>query len=361
MVSSSQKLPLFPGLGTVARFCSLLWWQHTIAFSWLFKRYLLVPAILFILSAGLTVPAVNTLTAFNSMGDQVQEAGPFITKMLLVWGALAISGILSIVAMAISVFKLAAFSRAFLLYPLPTGAAEMKGEQYKNLIQQYQKEAATEIARHKGYLTKSWLLAALIMLPLIIVFALSSFSCVVLTMPDTSAITIPAETRRMIFIPQILAAISLLIMSNYSVVTMAVTCMNNLSVGAATKRSLLLSITTSPLLSAVSIAAMILVTLITTPYVVASMVQPSVQWMTPGSLPQALAWEFWQVLAGMIMYPLSTALLCEVVRDCIDRTTNNTISQNPASPPTAAITATDSVLESSVVSPSLLVSENDAS
>ena len=278
----------------------------------------MVPAIIFLVAAFILTPTMDLLNSMKGLGDQVQEAGPLIGKLLMALVGLGAGGILSLIGMFIGVIKLTAFTRAYLICPLPTSEAAIKSESYKAEAQSLQSQAIQALAKQKGYLAKVWLLAGLIMLPLFFVFFASSFWATLLTLPDTSAMPIPAEARKMAIWAQLIVAASMIIMSNYSIVTVAVSSMTNRPIGAAIRQTLLLGLTTAPLMTAVSAFVLLLSTVISTPYVVVTLLHPVGQWSTPGTLPVALAWEVWQVASGIMLYPVCTALLIEVVRDCIE-------------------------------------------
>lgn len=109
-----------------------------------------------------------------------------------------------------------------------------------------------------------------------------------------------------------------LCLSNYSITTLAVSSMLDRTVKETSIESLWLAITTSPALSVVSLLAFIAVTVITTPYAVVVLFKPALQATTILAVtPLSYLSQIWQGLSGLIIIPMSTAMLCEVVRDCV--------------------------------------------
>jgi hypothetical protein len=202
------------------------------------------------------------------------------------------------------------------------------------------------MSKHKGYLAKAWALAALVMVPMLLVVFVCGCAYMALIAPPMQQFSIPQETRGLAVYFQGAMIAALVLINNYSVITLAVTSMTNHTIGEATTKSLFLTLTSAPLMTLVSIFVVALSTAITTPHEVVAMIHPSGH-LTPGPLPIAMAWEVWQVLTGVMVYPVCTALLTEVVRDsvCKDVQENAASTEAPpaevesAAPPAASAAA----------------------
>jgi hypothetical protein len=116
----------------------------------------------------------------------------------------------------------------------------------------------------------------------------------------------------------VVMAIVGLCLSNYSITTLAVSSMSDRTVKETSIESLWLAITTSPALSVVSLLAFIAVTVITTPYALVVPFKPALEAsQNLAATPVSYICEIWQGLSSLIIIPMSTAMLCEVVRDCV--------------------------------------------
>jgi hypothetical protein len=274
------------------------------------------PAIFFLLFGLITAPVLDVFEGMKAMENQVNEAGPFIAKMAATVAGLSLAGIFFIIGMFLGVLKLTAFTRAFLSCPLPTSAAAIKSAEYPAQVSIYQAEAVDAMSSHKAYLAKAWALAALVMVPMLIVVFICGCVYMALIAPPAPQFPIPAETRSLAVYFQGAMIAAMVLINNYSVITLAVTSMTNRTIGEATTKSLLLTLTSAPLMTLVCIFVVVLSTTVTTPHEVVRLLHPTGH-LTPGPLPIAMAWEVWQVLSGVMMYPICTALLTEVVRDSI--------------------------------------------
>jgi hypothetical protein len=301
------------------RFFSPLWWRHVLAFSWQFRRYLLAPALFFLLFSMIETPTMTMLKGIHAGSDGITDAGPLISKLLIAMVGFSSAGILFLLGMFLGVLRLTAFTRAYLFCPLPLTVAAMKEAAYKTHTETCQREAVEAMSKQKAYLARAWLIATLVMLPGIFIACLAGAMSVIWSAPDRTVLSfpLPPELHKLAIYPQIVASIAGVMLNNYSVVTMAVTSMTNRTIGEATRQSMLLAFTTAPLMTAVSIFVLALTSLVTTPYEVANLLHPTGQLSTPGTLPIAMAWEAWQVISGIMVYPIGTAFLTEVVRDLI--------------------------------------------
>ena len=156
------------------------------------------------------------------------------------------------------------------------------------------------------------------MMPLIFVWCACSFIVIGLSPEVVRASNLGAEVLNLRQGAMILMAIVGLCLSNYSITTLAVSAMSDRTVKETSIESLWLAITTSPALSVVSLLAFIAVTVITTPYAVVVIFKPALQTTAMMAMtPMSYMSEIWQGISGLFMIPISTAMLCEVVRDCV--------------------------------------------
>ncbi|MBS2008220.1 MAG: hypothetical protein JST01_14320 [Cyanobacteria bacterium SZAS TMP-1] len=324
-ISSAKPAPKnLPGREVLARFCSAAWWRHVWQFSWYFKKHLYKPAIIFLISGLIIVPTLAFLQSLN-LGDSnvTHDAGTILMQMFSAMAGFAVSGILLIVGMGVGVYRLAAFTRAFLLFDLPPSSESIKTADYKERAEKSYQEAFAVLGHHKGFLAQSWLAAALIMIPVIILFCAANCAW-------GFALMASAGQQKLSLPPELLpcaigaAAVSFMILSNYSVAVLAMSSMVNCTTGHIIGRSWLLLITTAPMLTLVTALVLALNTAISTPYAIPQILSASgIDANQP--LPLALFWEIWQVATGIMLFPISTAMLIEVVRDCIS--TEQTLPQ----------------------------------
>ncbi|MBU6450272.1 MAG: hypothetical protein KGS72_00725 [Cyanobacteria bacterium REEB67] len=318
MAQAMAKPPLFPGIKVLARFFSPAWWHHVLLFSWQFRRRLVLPSALFFVAAIIFTFVLNLLQELNQKpGQEAINANELLPKLLTGLAGLSAGGILFIVAFSFLLVSLMTFTRAFLVFPLPANVAETRAADYSKKIEQAFLSAAVDLKAHQGYLTKVLLLEALICLPLILTFCATFLFSSVLLAPDTTSLTIPPEMRAMALPVQLVTAVIFVILSNYSVVSVAVAIMFERTVGKAIAFSLQLGLTSALLMSVMTGVTTALSTVLTTPYVAIGLFNANTAWATPGNLYQQLGWETWQVIAGFIVYPLCTAMLFEVVRDAV--------------------------------------------
>jgi hypothetical protein len=318
MAQTMAKPPLFPGIRVLSRFFSPAWWHHVFLFSWQFRRRLVLPSALFFVAAVIFTFVINLMMELNQKpGQEAINANELLPKLLTGLAGLSLGGILFIVALSFLLVSLMTFTRAYLVFPLPANVSETRAADYSAKIEQSFLSAAVDLKTHKGYLTKVLLLEALICLPLILTFCVTFLFSGVLAAPDTSSMTIPPEMRALALPVQITAAVLFVILSNYSVVSVAVAIMFERTVGKAITFSLLLGLTSALLMSVMTGVTTVLSTVLTTPYVAIGLFNANTAWATPGNIYQQLGWETWQVLAGFIVYPLCTAMLFEVVRDAV--------------------------------------------
>jgi|GEM_PF-692044 len=320
--NSTPQPKLFPGLDVLGRLVSVAWWRYVISFSWQFKKFLYLPAIIFFVAGVVFVVLGTMMASFRNMGSEPQDAGPLLLRLGMLTCGLASGGIILIVSMAVGVIRLAAFTRAYLLTSIPT-PAELSSDDFKSTMRETQKNAFAQIGKSKGYIAKSWLLATLIVVPVIGVFCGATFVTGLATAPDDAQY--PLITAMKSFAVPALAtlAVTFVILSNYSMIILALSSMINMTIGQLVRRSLILLFTTAPMLTAVTVIVLILNTVIGTPYAVPELLHMR---FSDGPdnlpLPLALICEAWQVISGIMLVPISTALLAEVLRDCISTDQN---------------------------------------
>jgi len=316
METETPTPPVAQNPGVLKRLFSPLWWQHAAAFSWHFRHQLLWPAIFFMIFGLITAAVLDSFEGMRGLQNQTVEAGPFIAKMFIIVVGLSAGAVFFLLGMFSGVLKLTAYTRAFLSCPLPSSAATLAQSTYREQAKACQSEAVAAMSHHKAYLAKALFLAGLAMLPGLFIVGVCSFAGILLSAPDMPGLPIPPEARSLALPCQIAVVAVLVMLNNYSVVTIAVTSMTNRTIGDATRKSLLLTLTSAPLLTLASIIVVVITTVITTPQELLSMLHPTGH-LTPGPLPVAMAWEVWQVLSSVMVFPICTALLTEVVRDPI--------------------------------------------
>ncbi len=224
-----------------------------------------------------------------------------------------ITGILLLVSIFIGLIRIAGFTRAFLRCPY-----DPSSEASAVTIKSYLEEGLAAVRSHKMLLSKSWLVCSIIMIPLIFVWCAASFMVVGLTPEIVKELHLAPEVLSLRFGAMATLAIVGLMLSNYSITILAVSTMLDRSVKEASIESLWLAITTSPVLSVVSLLAFVASTAITTPYAAMELVRPALQTGVPLTFnPLSYVSEIWQGISGLIVIPMCTAMLCEVVRDSV--------------------------------------------
>ncbi len=224
-----------------------------------------------------------------------------------------ITGILLILSLFIGLIRLAGFTRAFLRCPL-----DLEDTTSSAQIKIHLDEGLAAVRHHKAFLAKSWLVSSIIMLPLIFVWCACSFIVVGLSPEVVPAYNLGPEVVPLRQGSVIAMAIIGLLLSNYSITTLAVSSMSDRTVKETSIESLWLAITTSPALSLVSLFAFLAVSAITTPYVVVELYNLALHASTTVSVtPWSYIGQIWQGTSSLIIIPMSTAMLCEVVRDCV--------------------------------------------
>lgn len=245
--------------------------------------------------------------------DGVIDGNVLIPTLIGFATGMIITGILLILSLFIGLVRLTGFTRAFLRCPL-----DLEDRTTTAQIKTYLDEGLTAIRHHKSFLAKSWLVSSIIMMPLIFVWCACSFIVVGLRPEIVQAYNLGPEVLNLRQGGMIAMVIVGLCLSNYSITTLAVSSMLDRTVKETSIESLWLAITTSPALSVVSLLAFIAVTVITTPYAVVVLFKPALQATTILAVtPLSYLSQIWQGLSGLIIIPMSTAMLCEVVRDCV--------------------------------------------
>jgi hypothetical protein len=306
--SQPKKISLFPGPGVFLRFFSAGWWRHTLKFAWAFKKHLYLPAILSTV-ASLMLTSALVIMPTSAPGVAV-EAAVYLPPLFLAGGLVIVSGTISLVAMILGVMRLAAFCRTYLRCPVGASNEEMLASQA---------EAIDQVGHHKGHLVKVWLVATIIAIPLL--FMLAAAAMVALFMsPEMIALFKLGSDGALVRNFAMLATVVLyVIISNYSITTLAASVLVDRDLGATTRIALLLALTASPGLTVITIVDMLLYTLICTPNAIfQSMDLKAASGMAlskPGLLDFIL--DIWQGASSLIVFPVTAALLLELLRDAL--------------------------------------------
>lgn len=310
--ADSRERPIFVSKRALGRFFHAGWWKHTWKFAFVFIPIFKTPIILS------TLAAIIMRTCFSFLSRYVNVQGPIdgnelIPTLIGSAAGLIITGILLILSLFIGIVRLTGFTRAFLRCPL-----DLEDTTSSAQIKSYLDEGLAAVRRHKAFLAKSWLVSSIIMLPLIFVWCACSFIVVGLSPEVVQAYNLGAEVVPLRQGSMIAMAVVGLLLSNYSITTLAVSSMSDRTVKETSIESLWLAITTSPALSLVSLFAFLAVTVITTPYAVVALLKPALQTTATLTItPLSCFCEIWQGISGLIIIPMSAAMLCEVVRDCV--------------------------------------------
>jgi hypothetical protein len=310
--SDSSERPIFVSKRTLGRFFHAGWWKHTWKFALVFIPIFKTPIILSVLAAIIMRTCFSFLSRFINVQGPI-NGNELIPTLIGSAAGLIITGILLILALFIGIVRLTGFTRAFLRCPL-----DLEDTTSSVQIKSYLDEGLAAVRHHKAFLAKSWLVSSIIMLPLIFVWCACSFIVVGLNPDVIRTYNLGPEVLSLRQGSMIAMAIVGLLLSNYSITTLAVSSMSDRTVKETSIESLWLAITTSPALSLVSLFAFLAVTAITTPYAVVVLLKPALQsTITLTITPLSSICEIWQGISGMIVIPMSTAMLCEVVRDCV--------------------------------------------
>lgn len=232
---AQSNLPLFPGPRVFARYFSPGWWKHTVKFAWAFKKNLYLPVILSTVAAVMMTSA-RAIYPVTSSSEPV-EAGPFLATMVAILALLLVSGLLLLVTLWLGLVRLAAFCRAFLRCPVGAEASTTTA---------IQEEALTAVAQHKGNLLKAWLVASVISVPLLFALAAAAMVSMFLS-PEMIALFKLGNDGALVRNGAMLAFMALfIVLSNYSMTTLASSVLLNRNLGETTRLALLLGITTAP-------------------------------------------------------------------------------------------------------------------
>ena len=312
------KAPWCPGLAVIKRLASPLWWQHAWAFAWAFKRRLRTPSVLFFVGACLLMNMIRLFLEITELsakaGGEPIDASIILPKLLTALFSSTTGGILGLIALSQLVFRLTLFTRAYMLFPLPTQVLDADNQ---NAIKEAFVEANTALNTHKGYLAQCLFIAMLIAMPLTFVFTACFFAASYAAMPDTQSLSVPPQIRGMAPLVTAIGAVLFVILSNYSVVSAALICLINRTVGSVTKHALFLTLTTLPLLAVGTVVVALISTAVSTPMAVVGMVAPTMQInaLDSSTFGVQVALEAWQTLAGFVVYPIGSAFLLEIIRD----------------------------------------------
>lgn len=307
----SNERPIIVSKKALARFFHAGWWKHTWHFALAFTPIFKTPIILSTLAGIILTASLSSLTVLKV--DGVIDGNVLIPTLIGFATGMIITGILLILSLFVGLVRLTGFTRAFLRCPL-----DLEDRTTSAQIKTYLEEGLTAVRHHKAFLAKSWLVSSIIMMPLIFVWCACSFIVVGLSPEIVQAYNLGPEVLNLRQGAMVVMAIVGLCLSNYSITTLAVSSMSDRTVKETSIESLWLAITTSPALSVVSLLAFIAVTVITTPYAVVVLFKPALQATATISVtPLSYICEIWQGLSGLFVIPISTAMLCEVVRDCV--------------------------------------------
>lgn len=310
--SDSRERPIFVSKKALGRFFVAAWWRHAWQFSLAFLPIFKTPIILSTLAGIIWHICVSFLLPFRDVQGPI-DGNLLIPTLIGSAAGLLITGILLILSLFIGLVRLTAFTRAFLRCPL-----DLEGTVTSAQIKTFLDEGLKSVRHHKGLLAKSWLVSSIIMVPLMFVWCACSFIVVGLSSEVVEAYNLGAEVVPLRQGAMVALVIVGLILSNYSITTLAVSSMLDRSVKETSIEALWLAITTSPALSLVSLFAFFAVTAITTPYAVMALFIPALQSSTAMTVtPLTYVSEIWQGISGLIIIPVATAMLCEVVRDCV--------------------------------------------
>lgn len=308
MDTAKPKISLFPGPRVFARFFNPNWWRHTVKFAWLYKKYLYLPTILST-TASLLATGVLTLMPQVEPGSTV-DASTYLPAMLTVMGMLIVAGILYLIVIFVGLVRLAAFCRAFLLCPA--------GADNQTIIDSH-KEAVSSVAHHKGQLAKAWFVASVISIPMLFVLGAAALVAIFLDPQIIAQFGLGKDGSMARAGAMTVVVASYIVLSNYSMTTLAASVLLNRNLGATTRIALILAITASPGLILMTIFDGIFYTLLCTPDAIfqamdmraaaaAAMVKPGIQ---------KYLLDIWQGLSSLIVFPVTAALLLEILRDSL--------------------------------------------
>lgn len=309
--SDSSQRPIFVSKKTISRFFQATWWRHTWQFALAYIPIFKTPIILSTLAGIVMLTSFSFLSSINMRGTI--DGNVLIPTLIGSTAGLIITGILLILSLFIGLIRIAGFTRAFLRCPydqaIPTTSSAIKS---------CLDEGLAAVRSHKMFLSKSWLICSIIMVPLLFVWCAASFIVVGLTPEIVQTYQLGPEVTTMRNGSIVTMAIIGLLLSNYSITMLAVSTMLDRSVKETSIESLWLAITTSPVLSLVSLLVLVAVSVITTPYSVLVMLKPALQAKEVFSVtPLSYVNEVWQGLSGLIVIPMGMAILLEVVRDSV--------------------------------------------
>ncbi|MBP9094507.1 hypothetical protein KBI23_26040 [bacterium] len=307
----SNDRPILVSKKALARFFHVGWWKHTWKFALVFIPTFKTPIILSTLAGIIMHTCFSLLLRFKDVQGPI-DGNELIPTLIGSAAGLIITGILLILSLCLGLIRLTGFTRAFLRCPL-----DLEDTTSSAQIKSYLDEGLAAVRHHKAFLAKSWLVSSIIMVPLIFVWCACSFVVVGLSPDVVKAYNLGPEVVPLRQGSMIAMAIVGLLLSNYSITTLAVSSMSDRTVRETSIEALWLAITTSPALSLVSISAFLAVTAITTPYAVVVLFKPALQSTTAITTAVSYICEIWQGISGLIIIPMSTAMLCEVVRDCV--------------------------------------------
>ena len=279
----------------------------TLAFLPSFKT----PIILATVGSLLMIACFHALTLIKPGGDGVINGNIMAPILIGAAAGMMITGILLLLSLSLGTLRLAGFVRAFLRCPQKTMEAD-----YQNQVKVYLIEGLSAVRSHKAYLVKAWLVSTVIMIPLLFVWCACSLIIAGLSPEMIEQYKFPAEVVPLRQGAIIAAAIVGILISNYSITTLAVSVMLDRSVKETSIEALWLAITTSPALTLISLLSFVAVTVLTTPGAALSLLHPVTEKVLQIT-PLSYVSELWQGISGVILIPICTAMLCEVVRDCV--------------------------------------------
>jgi hypothetical protein len=240
------------------------------------------------------------------------DAADFFPKLILFSILLMAGGLFALPACLIWAYKLVMLVRAYL-----SRQWQENGENISE-IHAAMEEAGRLLKTHRGFLLKTGLVALLVSSPLSIGFSFASTMALCLTPEVLTQYNLPASYAQVRIIPIIISLILMIILSNYSIATLVVAAERLENVGATTREALLLCLKKTLPLTLATIIATGLYTLISTPYAITGMFSTSPQTLLTKDLINALGFELWQNLSGILIIPMGTLMLAEALRPAVN-------------------------------------------
>lgn len=315
-MTTSEPQTKLASQAMLMRFVQGRWWRHAWLFSLAFVREFRTPTILFTVASLLVEGAFHMLLTVKTV-DGYTDGHAFMAAMIWSMCFFLIAGISSLIAIFIIVIRAAGFARAYLRFPLaqiPVGPAN---ERYKGQLKSASAEAMREVRSNKKQLVKTWIVCTIIALPAIFVVHASAVIAIGLTPEIVAQFGLSPDVLNLRQGAIYTTIVMLMIISNYSLTTLAVSVMLDRSVKEASIEALILAFTKSPALILTTIFCSVAMTIITTPYVIPLLLNPiKLQAQEVPTLSTYL-WQIWQGVSSLILLPAGLAMMLETVRDSV--------------------------------------------